>query len=331
MSWEQGWTHDSRSREWQWPMDRTTGSAGSRGWPEWHWPEETGSVPGSSVDAGSGGGPGGWVGKGRGGWVDNSLGQQEPQSRESRMDLPGIAPPGNQTAVSVAGASDAAALHSLEFFANFENWTNTYKQNNVALKCVRDSAEDAGHVVINFSNTDPHLIRKIVHAWGTDYHFEGRPRIPWRWQEMVAQLDAESLEWVVHGLQSHSATLDLRAGNVAINRSRGIVGCRLQKTTVYDHTRHCAMPWRKRDDMKVWDFVLECGDGTLVFLHPNFGNTKFGARRGEPERDNQLPRGGPGGSDGPGTFTRITQKQVERVLKFDCSKYSRYSRYFTQY
>ena len=148
---------------------------------------------------------------------------------------------------------------------------------------------------------------------------------------MVAQLDAESLEWVVHGLQSHSATLDLRAGNVAINRSRGIVGCRLQKTTVYDHTRHCAMPWRKRDDMKVWDFVLECGDGTLVFLHPNFGNTKFGARRGEPERDNQLPRGGPGGSDGPGTFTRITQKQAERILKFDCSKYSRYSRYFTQY
>ena len=124
---------------------------------------------------------------------------------------------------------------------------------------------------------------------------------------MVAQLDAESLEWVVHGLQSHSATLDLRAGNVAINRSRGIVGCRLQKTTVYDHKRHCAMPWRKRDDMKVWDFVLECGDGTLVFLHPNFGNTKFGARRGE------------------GTSTR------HLILKFDCSKYSRYSRYFTQY
>ena len=122
-------------------MDRTTGSAGSRGWHDWQWSAPAGSVPGAWVDVGPGFGPGGWVDNGRGEWVDNGLGQQEPQSRESRMDLPGMALPGNQTAVSVAGASDAAALHSLELFANFENWTNTYKQNNVALKCVRDSAK----------------------------------------------------------------------------------------------------------------------------------------------------------------------------------------------
>ena len=76
-------------------------------------------MPGAWVDVGPGFGPGGWVNNGRGEWVDNGLGQQEPQSRESRMDLPGMALPGNQTAVSVAGASDAAALHSLEFFYQF--------------------------------------------------------------------------------------------------------------------------------------------------------------------------------------------------------------------
>ena len=100
-------------------------------------------MPGAWVDVGPGVGPGGWVDNGRGEWVDNGLGQQEPQSRESRMVLPGMALPGNQTAVAGAGASDAAApeIFGLEYFSNFRNWTNTYKQNNVALKCVRDSAK----------------------------------------------------------------------------------------------------------------------------------------------------------------------------------------------
>ena len=80
-----------------------------QGWYNWQWSAPAGSVPGAWVDVGPGFGPGGWVDNGRGEWVDNGLGQQEPQSRESRMDLPGMALPGNQTAVSGAGASDAAA------------------------------------------------------------------------------------------------------------------------------------------------------------------------------------------------------------------------------
>ena len=148
---------------------------------------------------------------------------------------------------------------------------------------------------------------------------------------MVAQLDEHSLELVVQGLQGLWPTLDLGAGGVVVNRSRGIVSCRLQKTDRYDHKRHHALGQAAvADDLKIWDFVLECEDGTLVFLHASYSNTKIECRRGEPERDHELPANGPGGSNGAGTFRSFTQRQVQATLRFDCNKYSSMSRYFRQ-
>ena len=72
-------------------------------------------------------------------------------------------------------------------------WTDTYKQHNVALKYFRDSAEKEGLDAVNFSNTDPDPVAQIVHEKGMSYHFVGEPRIPWRWQEMVAQMTDDSM------------------------------------------------------------------------------------------------------------------------------------------
>ena len=67
----------------------------------------------------------------------------------------------------------------------------------------------------------------------------------------------------------------------------------------------------------VWDFVLVCEDGTQVFLHPNYSNTKIECYRGEREQDHELPSGGLGGSSGPGTYQYFKNKNVQAILRFN--------------
>ena len=76
-----------------------------------------------------------------------------------------------------------------------------------------------------------HPVAEIVHDKGVLFHFEGEPKIPWRWQEMVAQLDDESMRFVVEGLDTGDKQ----------NRSRGLVQCSIQETDRYDHQRHNAL------------------------------------------------------------------------------------------
>ena len=194
-------------------------------------------------------------------------------------------------------------IFDLEYFRSFRT-TNTYKQHSAALKYHREMAETAGLDSVTFSNTGANPVAQIVHDKGPNFRFEGEATIPWRWQEMVAQMDEHSMQMVVHP--------QFADGNFP--RSRGLVGCRLQKTDRYDHKRHHAKGYPEM--LFVWDFVLVCEDGTQVFIHPNYSNTKIEFYRGVPEQDHELPRTGPGGTSGPGTFKYFKNKQTQATLRF---------------
>ena len=130
---------------------------------------------------------------------------------------------------------------------------------------------------------------------------------------MVAQMDDRSMQRALQALDD-SRELD---------RSRGFVSCRLQRTDVYDHKRHHASvllaPGGGAGMLFVWDFVLVCEDGRQVFLHPNYSNTEIECYTGEPEQDHELPRGGLGGTNGPGTFLYFKNKNVQATLRFNAN------------
>ena len=52
----------------------------------------------------------------------------------------------------------------------------------------------------------------------------GNRLLEWAWQEMVAQMDEDSMRFIVEGEGPD-------------HRSRGLVGCRLQQMDKYDHKR----------------------------------------------------------------------------------------------
>ncbi len=79
----------------------------------------------------------------------------------------------------------------------------------------------------------------------------------WSWLEMVAQLDDESMEFVVEGGDP----------------GRGLTGCeiKLQKNS-YGHPRQVRKP--KAPQLREWDFVFKRDDGTAVRLHPRGAHRK---------------------------------------------------------
>ena len=70
-------------------------------------------------------------------------------------------------------------------------------QHSHELKYFRDTAEEAGKNVVFFENQRPAMMKKLEHDQSI-----GEPRIPWKWQEMVAQLDELSMLYLVQGLQN---------------------------------------------------------------------------------------------------------------------------------
>ena len=224
------------------------------------------------------------------------------------------------TAVAGAGSSGGnTQVFPVEYFLQWQGWTDTCKQHNVALKYFRDYAEEYALTVIHFTNTaEGNPVAQIVHEKGPNYHFVGEPTIPWNWQEMVAQMDEHSMRWIVQGLQE-----------VANPRSRGLVSCRLQMTDCYDHQRHSALKKDmagsgkkppSADMLRIWDFVLVCEDGTEVGLHTNFSDKKIACYLGAAAQDHELPRSGKGGTSGRGTFKYFKNKRCQMTLKFDGSK-----------
>ena len=217
----------------------------------------------------------------------------------------------DQAAVAGTSAGDPAApqIYGLEYFQNFNTWTSTYKQHNIALKWFRDSSERGGLDRVTFSNTQPEEVSELVHGEGTNYQFNEDVKNPWSWQEMVAQLDDASMRFVVEGCVEKQ------------NRSRGLVSCCIRQTGKYDHKRHHADQGNQERMMKEWDFVLVRDDGSCLSLHPNYSNTKMTCKYGFAEEpDLEVPTTGLGGTDGPGTFKRITNKGVNASLRFDAQK-----------
>ena len=231
------------------------------------------------------------------------------EAAEDEKAEPGTVPtvptgPPNRTTANRTTAEDR--IYDLEYFQNFGDLNCPWKNHNVALKWFRDRLERFDETRVDFPNTQPVRLPAIIHDKGPDYHFDAEgPGWDWSWQSMVAQMHNDSMRKVVQGLD---------------NRSRGLTSCRLQKTDQYDHKRHHNLPRGTpggEEMFKVWDFVLTRDDGSCVSLRPNYSNTKIACKYGEREADHEVPRTGPGGSSGPGTYKLFTSRQTDEVLRFD--------------
>ena len=77
------------------------------------------------------------------------------------------------------------------------------------------------------------------------------------WWEMVAQLNEESIDYVVEdGVLGH-----------------GLVGCDIRpRRNSYDHQRQVRNP--DVPQLRAWDYVLNRSDGTAVRLHPQWSSEK---------------------------------------------------------
>ena len=131
---------------------------------------------------------------------------------------------------------------------------------------------------------------------------------------MLSQLDEESLQYVVNGLE---------------NRSCGVVRCFFApRVNSYDHKRHHAARRLANNPVKgrlqVWDFVLIRADGTGIRLHPQWSTTKIETFpiQGYLEPV-EPPSRGLGRSDGRGAYHWC--KEVvgnSKTLRFDAKKKS---------
>ena len=117
---------------------------------------------------------------------------------------------------------------------------------------------------------------------------------------MVAQMDEESIKYVVEGG----------------DHSRGLVCCEVRKRAgSYDHSRQVQCP-RGHSQLRDWDFILKRNDGTAVRLHPQWSEETIPTFALESAEGIPLPRNGLGQSDGPCTFKRYKKMGFERTLNF---------------
>jgi hypothetical protein len=213
-------------------------------------------------------------------------------------------------------STEGILYFTMEHFQNLQPSGLGCKRHNEALKYFRQYGEANGSIAVIFHRTNPAKMSEIVHDTGMAFHFIGEPIIEWHWSEMVAQLDVKSLEHVVEG---HCMDPD---------RSRGLACCRLQKTTRYDHKRHYAesntkgiTSVRHEEQYCEWDFVLTRENGTEVWLHPSYSNTKIKWLEAEVPGvpnlgDADVPTSGLGGTSGPGTCKYYKEKNQKGLLRF---------------
>ena len=196
-------------------------------------------------------------------------------------------------------------VYDLEFFRSYRNFTAKWPQHSAALKFFRKKLQQDGLNELMFDGTEE--IARIIHPAGTDYHFDESVMFHWDWVGMIAQLADESL---VTLLQSQDGA----------NRSRRIVACGIKMMPRYSHQLQCAQGVRGGPVQQVWDFVLEHEDGSTTSLHPQWSKTKVACIFGESPVDFEVPRSGPGGTSGPGTFNQFKNKHIDQWLKFDAQK-----------
>jgi hypothetical protein len=200
-------------------------------------------------------------------------------------------------------------VFDLKFFQQPLTYTASYKQHNAALKWFRHRLESQEHPL-------PHklpnnvAVAAIVHPPGMGYTFNTDVSHDWSWLEMVAQLDRESMAFVVSGPD---------------NRSGGLVGCDVDsRPGSYDHARHHALRVAGAPEpshLPIWDFVLRRNDGTSIRLHPQWSSPKvdwYEVKGHAPPVS--PPVAGLGKSDGPGTYKFFKGVATKGTLKFDAAK-----------
>ncbi len=145
----------------------------------------------------------------------------------------------------------------------------------------------------------------------TAYAWDPAVTWPWRWQDLVAQMNRESIETVVFGDNPNRDPY-----------AKSIYKCSLHNTGKYDHKPHHAANKEKRpiDSMLTqWAFVFERTDGTKCSVTPAFSSTNIGFNETAVAVATEIPKSGLGGTSGPGTYTAQKRANVTMVLKFDTS------------
>ena len=214
----------------------------------------------------------------------------------------------------------AGVQYTLEFFKNYHlqdgfDYSGPAKQHNEALKFIRFKAVQDGLDFVVCPNEAPMLIAKCIHYDKSPaFKFDETVTRPWRWQEMLAQLDDKSLRHVITG--SHRA---------AVAEEQCIIQCSAQKTNAPDIK--LARAFKDFEDQypsgaNLWHFVLTRDDFTKIAIHPNFRDTKVGSyedldRTALVRVDNEMPRKGIAASNGPGTFAYFKDKPYDKSLRLD--------------
>ena len=243
--------------------------------------------------------------------VPQSVPGDVPQSRTQAQSS--VATSSADAAGSAVAVADARIFDVAFFQKQQDELNRNYKQHNAALKWFRESCEEFEQVEMVFSNESSHAVPQIVHPKGMHYTWNRKDIYQWRWQDMVAQMARESMEWVVEGPE---------------HRSRGIVQCMIQQSNTYDHKRHFALKEKLKnagqpipeDMLYEWFFILTRDDGSFVALRPNYSDTKIPCHWtavAELQDPGEVPKTGLGGSSGRGTYTHFKEKNVKKTLRFD--------------
>ena len=221
--------------------------------------------------------------------------------------------PHEGTNVEISQDSTDGYMFDLDYFRNFRDFTDGYKQHNIALKWFREFGQREEMPRVDMDNDGPMQVPICDHPQGMSWAFDTTRTKPWRWQEMVAQLDFESTRHVVEGPQVD----DLKSMTVVAGTCEKpcLIGCYLAKTDKYDHKRHSAL--RDNVTYHIWDFVLVRNNGTTICLHPDFASTTITSYEGDAPSDHEVPASGKGGTSGPGTYKCVRWQDNEKTLSFD--------------
>ena len=215
-------------------------------------------------------------------------------------------------------------VYTLEYFQNYAaRWHGNYKQHNAALKYYRDEYENpADPFNSRFPVFDPAVaeqISRIIKRKGSgraqdnrDWEWDHTELVSWSWLQLVAQMDAATMQRVACGPDN--------------DRSRGIVRCEFRPCpNSYDHKRHAKGVDRggaQTIRLPVWDFVLIRDDGSGIRVHPEWSSPKFSLYEVEPHWGPVQPPGaGLGKSAGRGTYAYYKRLHAQPISgRFDATK-----------
>ena len=203
----------------------------------------------------------------------------------------------------------------LNYFLNYQDFTDDYKQHNAALKYLREQQEDPvnpfGSPMLPLPLAGPLEVAVILHAEkAMNWEFSDSRR-QWSWHEMIAQLTDDDIRLVVNGDQG---------------RSGGLVACFLAlRPGSYDHKRHHMLRENRQNGgvprLPIWDFVVVREDGTAMRIRPQWSTRKVEVfEAGGHENAVAPPRNGLGRSDGPGTYKHFKALATRNPLRFDHTK-----------